>query len=496
MKRRSLFALVLIPGLVFCQATGPFAPGTAVPSSAEDSVKEAVLDYAEGFYSGDASKMKNAIHYDLNKAFPRYLPNSGQVALTYSTYSMLVGLCAAKTGVRDDTARHIRVRILEITPETATVKLLSADFNDYLQLAKTAEGWKIINVLWNSPGNAAWLKDFSPEEEHQGIGNAVNAYLQGTQSGDVGRLRVFVSDDFNRASFVPAGKGGAMALQRIRFDGLSQNSWAGNGRQEETQRDNSYEILDVMDGLAAVKLSTVRSTEYLQLYKDSNGWKVFNSYQVQRKDPGLSRLLPAIIGEPMPAFSLPVHGGGTYTLAGHKGKNILLLFPRGRVGSSWCAFCPYQYLDLAELEKKEQILRKYNLEIVFVMPYDDGKVADWLAKFPETMKTLEGIKNPPEGTTGIRKEFADWTRVHFPHSFDLSGGVPDAFPVLVDEDRSLSKQLKIFTSFWDGVNSEQNIASVFLVDGNGILRWKYVSQMTEDRPSTDFLMQMVRETMQ
>jgi len=71
--------------------------------------------------------------------------------------------------------------------------------------------------------------------------------------------------------------------------------------------------------------------------------------------------------------------------------------------------------------------------------------------------------------------------------------VHDVIPVLVDEDRTFSRQLKLFTSFWDGVSSEQNIASVFIIDKMGILRYKYIGQMTEDRPDIDFLLDVVED---
>jgi len=494
-KTLNFILMVLASGIAFSQQAGMVSPGITRPSPDEDSIRAVALDYADGFYSGDAERMRNAIHFDINKAFPRYIAKSGQVSLTYSTYSMLVEMSAAKTGYKPDTARHISTEILQVTPEIAVVKVRSAEFNDYLELAKTGREWKIINVLWNSPKNAAWLKDFSLGNEKKGIESAVNGYIQGTQNADVERLNEFLAADFNRVNLVPIGKDGALAVQRLRLDGLVKNAWAGGGKLDETQRDNSSEILDAMDGLAMVKLTTVRNNEYLQLYKDSGGWRVFNSLLIPRKDIGLSLMLAATSGEPMPDFNLPVHGGGKFNLSEHQGKNVLLMFPRGWVGNSWCTFCPYQYLDLAELEMKEHLMKKYDLEIVFVMPYSDDRITDWLAKFPENMKTLEGIKNPPEGTTGLQKEFADWTKVHYPHTFDLSRGVPNTFPVLCDEQRTLSKQLKLFTTFWDGASSEQNVAAIYLIDKNGILRWKYISQMTEDRPSTSYLMQVIKETL-
>ena len=498
MKKTLTVILVILSSVIaFAQQPGGIAPGIQRPSATEDSVRNTALDYADGYYSGAADRMSRAIHFDLNKAFPRYIAKTGQVALTYSTYSGLVEMTAAKTGVLADTARHIQLQILQITPEIALVRLHSAKFNDYLQMVNINGEWKIINVLWNSPQNASWLKDFKPDKEQKDIETAVSAYLLGIQGADVERLNEFVAEDFSRVSVVPIGKDGKFAINRMRFEGLKKNAWAGIGRQESTQRDNSIEVLDAMDGIAMVRVQTIRTVEYLQLYKDARHWKVFNSLQTTRKDQELADLLPAIIGEPMPGFTLPVYGGGNYNLLEHRGKNVLLMFPRGWVGNSWCLFCPYQYMDLAMLEKKEQIMKKYDLEIVFVMPYSSERIDDWFAKFPESMKTMEGIKHPAAGqVSGLQKEFGEWANIHYPHTFDLSGGVPSkAFPVLVDEKRTLSKRLELFTDFWDGTQAEQNVSAIYLVDKKGVLRWKYVSQITEDRPSTDNLVKAIRESL-
>jgi hypothetical protein len=103
----------LTSGMAFSQKAGIVSPGVAGPSPAGDSIRAAALDYAGGFCSGDAGRMKNANHFDINKAFPRYIAKTGQVSLTYSTYSMLVEMCAAKTGYKPDTARHISMEILQ-----------------------------------------------------------------------------------------------------------------------------------------------------------------------------------------------------------------------------------------------------------------------------------------------------------------------------------------------------------------------------------------------
>ncbi len=474
------------------QQTGGISPGIRKHSPIEDSIRNSALDYAEGYYSGDGTRMARAIHPDLNKAFPRYIQRTGSLALTYSTYSGLVEASNAKAGFLPDTARHISVSILHIDPPVAMVKVNSAQFNDYLQMVRINGEWKIVNVLWNSPQNIAWLKVFDPEKEKKEIEPVVAEYLQGQQRGDIGKLAEVAAQDYSRVTLATIGREGRSAVQRTRYEALVENARAGIGRQDEALRDNEIQILDVMDGMAMVRAKTAGSTEYLQLYKDPHGWKLFNSLSVPRTDLQLSDLLPAIVGEPMPSFKLPVYQGGTFSLQDHRGKNVLLIFPRGRVGNGWCLFCQYQYLEFSEQARLGQLKKKSDLEIAFVLPYEKEVVGKWFEAIPESMKTLERIKNPQNGQVSvIQQEFAAWTREHYSRSFDLSSGVPTSIPVLIDGERTLSKRLKLFTEFWDGVQSEQNISAIYLIDKNGILQWKYISQMTEDRPSMDQVLQVI-----
>jgi peroxiredoxin len=209
----------------------------------------------------------------------------------------------------------------------------------------------------------------------------------------------------------------------------------------------------------------------------------------------LAEAMTVTAGSHMPQFTLPIYGGGQFDLSKYQGKNVMLVFPRGWVGNSWCTYCPYQYLELEKLEKDSHIRKKYNLEIAFVMPYNNEKIKDWIEKFTADMQTLENIKNPkrPAQPGSIQAEYAAWARNNFPIKFDVTNeDTHNIIPVLVDENRTLSRQLKIFTNFWDGASSEQNMASVFIIDKKGILQFKYIGQMTEDRPRIDFLLDYIK----
>ncbi len=42
-----------------------------------------------------------------------------------------------------------------------------------------------------------------------------------------------------------------------------------------------------------------------------------------------AEISPVTVGQPMPDFTLPVYQGGDLRLSGLKGKNVLIIFPRG-----------------------------------------------------------------------------------------------------------------------------------------------------------------------
>jgi peroxiredoxin len=197
---------------------------------------------------------------------------------------------------------------------------------------------------------------------------------------------------------------------------------------------------------------------------------------------------PVTVGHPMPDFTLPTYQGEDITISQLKGKTIMLIFPRGKYQPDvWCRMCAYQYADLVDIEKEKQIRKKYNLEILFVLPYSKEMVEDWVDKFPKKFAEIEAWKNPPnaDSVRGGRKEWMEETRRVFPKKFE--GKIPMLFPVLIDDGAEVSKGLRLFTPDWNNGNGPMNIPAVFIIDKNGVLQFKYLSQVTFDRPGFDYL---------
>jgi peroxiredoxin len=205
-------------------------------------------------------------------------------------------------------------------------------------------------------------------------------------------------------------------------------------------------------------------------------------------------------GDYFPEFTLPIYQGGEFSVKQQIGKNILFIALRGKYADDhWCAICNYQYSDFAFLDAVDSIRYKYNLEIVFLMPYSFEQLTIWEKAFPSEIMKIENWKYPQDSSrlTPEQVEWSEYTRKKFPKSFTFPDGKADLrFPVLCDANRDVSKGLDIFRNEWDGGKTAQNIPAVYIIDTKGILRFKYISQNTFDRLPSSYIISFIESTLQ
>ena len=117
-------------------------------SDVRQAIVAAALDYYEGWFDGEPERMERALHPDLVK---RSLAEDGMSVETISAREM-VEAAAKGIGLTRDPgkqARDIQIQVDHVYEDIATVTVTSAIYVDYLQLARTRDGWKIVNVLWD-----------------------------------------------------------------------------------------------------------------------------------------------------------------------------------------------------------------------------------------------------------------------------------------------------------------------------------------------------------
>jgi len=139
MKKLIFFAIVAI-----ASATSAFGQ----IDTERDAIKRTALNYAEGWYEGNADKMEGALHPDLAKRIVR-TNDKGQSNLGQMSAMSLVQGTRSGAGKQTPVAEQQKdVTILDMLGGAATVKLEMRDWVDYMHIAKSNGKWVIINVLW------------------------------------------------------------------------------------------------------------------------------------------------------------------------------------------------------------------------------------------------------------------------------------------------------------------------------------------------------------
>lgn len=117
-----------------------------------EAVRQAVLDYVEGVYNVDPSRIERSVHPDLAKRGYFKPRGKDEYANSPMTFAQLVEVAKTwnKAGKLPKDAPK-EITIFEVLDQTASAKLVAQWGIDYFHLAKYDGKWKIVNVLWQSP---------------------------------------------------------------------------------------------------------------------------------------------------------------------------------------------------------------------------------------------------------------------------------------------------------------------------------------------------------
>jgi len=202
-----------------------------------------------------------------------------------------------------------------------------------------------------------------------------------------------------------------------------------------------------------------------------------------------------IVGEKFSDFTLKTYQGSEVSTNKLRGKNLLLISSRGKYTDKyWCGICFYQYAEFANLQATKDICKKYNMEILFLLPYNRDSIVGWEKNFANGLAYIENVKHPAD-TTQLSAGQKDWMRFaqkHFPKKISYPDNkIPLLLPILMDDKQEVSKGLDISRTEWDGTKTLQNVPLVYFIDKEGILQFKYISQSTAYRPTADYVLKMI-----
>lgn len=142
-------------GIALCAAVLTVAIPAALPAqTAEDreGVRLAVLDYVEGFYEGDTTRLVRSVWPEVRKYGYSRENGSEQYTGSAMPYPRFMAFAnGVKAGrIRTPANAPKDITIFEVQDQTASAKLTAWWGTDYLLLAKENGRWMITHVLWQS----------------------------------------------------------------------------------------------------------------------------------------------------------------------------------------------------------------------------------------------------------------------------------------------------------------------------------------------------------
>ncbi len=148
-------AIAVVLGLLVPGA-GAARAQTAVDSASDTAaIRQAALDYIEGWYGGDAARMERALHPELAKRIVRADSTGGDWISSMGASQLIAGSRAGFGQEVPAAERKTLVTILDVFGNTASAKIDAGAWIDYLHLARVNGRWVIVNVLWEMvPGGA------------------------------------------------------------------------------------------------------------------------------------------------------------------------------------------------------------------------------------------------------------------------------------------------------------------------------------------------------
>lgn len=146
-----------MPRTIWCVVGAAIVAASLLAATSQDTqptdrdrkaIRQASLDYVEGWYTCDADRMARALHEDLAKRIAIVDSQTNESKLHEMTAEQLIAATGRRTNKTPEDAQVKRIEILDVYGNAATVKAEMRDWIDYMHIARFGDEWKIVNVLW------------------------------------------------------------------------------------------------------------------------------------------------------------------------------------------------------------------------------------------------------------------------------------------------------------------------------------------------------------
>ena len=133
MKKLLIIGVIVLMATIVSAANADMADNCEVPA-----IKQACLDYVEGFFESNKERIERGVNGDLVKR------QNDKGVIKNMTRQELVAVAVGNKWSKPE----IKVDVYDVHGNIALAKVTS-QFVDYCELAKIDGRWQVLNVLWD-----------------------------------------------------------------------------------------------------------------------------------------------------------------------------------------------------------------------------------------------------------------------------------------------------------------------------------------------------------
>lgn len=254
----------------------PASLAFAKPVSDAEAVEKASMSYIEGFYEGDTSKLESCLIPGLNKhgfwrkeGAEKYDP-AGAMSFD-EALKFAKDVKEKKQFPKPDSPKIVEV--LEVSDKIAIAKVTAWWGIDYMLLAKNDGKWMIRQIVWEGPAPTADPSD----ADRDGAMKAGLGYLEGFNQADDSRLKSVLKPTMYKYGYSFDKKtkkykdGKQMTYEQV----FGFTKWARDTKwKPEPGSPKEVEVLDVMNHIAAIKVTASWGIDYILLSRTDDKWMI------------------------------------------------------------------------------------------------------------------------------------------------------------------------------------------------------------------------------
>ena len=113
-----------------------------------EEITAIVRDYVDGYFDGDAERMRRALHPELVKRCRGIEGDDPDALDTLSGQDMIDATAGGEGSSMNLADRQVEIDITYLSGGIAAATCTCAAFVDLLHLIRMPEGWRIVNAAW------------------------------------------------------------------------------------------------------------------------------------------------------------------------------------------------------------------------------------------------------------------------------------------------------------------------------------------------------------